>query len=221
MYNELIQKDTDALQREKSNSIKKYNILKILGNIGATFAGAYLHYKEVPKKPIVERSIAEGVKLRRKRTAEIEEEEKNINNELPKEYFSNYQSPSDMFKKLREAKGEWNEERVFLIREMLNKMKKTIKNVPENRKFMIKKNEKIINIVEHILYFNQLDQSGKGLSILTPNQMLSRLPFTLAQLKAGNNSEKLKKNEIRHLLYSFYRSKKLTKQLYKSLMDIN
>ena len=193
MYNELIQKDTDALQREKSNSIKKYNILKILGNIGATFAGAYLHYKEVPKKPIVERSIAEGVKLRRKRTAEIEEEEKNINNELPKEYFSNYQSPSDMFKKLREAKGEWNEERVFLIREMLNKMKKTIKNVPENRKFMIKKNEKIINIVEHILYFNQLDQSGKGLNILTPNQMLIRLPFTLAQLKAGNNSEKLKK----------------------------
>ena len=189
----MIQKDTDALQREKSNSIKKYNILKILGNIGATFAGAYLHYKEVPKKPIVERSIAEGVKLRRKRTAEIEEEEKNINNELPKEYFSNYQSPSDMFKKLREAKGEWNEERVFLIREMLNKMKKTIKNVPENRKFMIKKNEKIINIVEHILYFNQLDQSGKGLNILTPNQMLIRLPFTLAQLKAGNNSEKLKK----------------------------
>ena len=36
---------------------------------------------------------------------------------------------------------------------------------------------------------------GQGLKILTPNQMLSRLPITLAQLKAGNNSEKLK-NEI-------------------------
>ena len=59
----------------------------------------------------------------------------------------------------------------------------------------------------------------KGLKILTPNQMLSRLPITLAQLKAGNNSEKLK-NEIRQLLYSLYRSKKLTKQLYKSLIDI-
>ena len=58
-----------------------------------------------------------------------------------------------------------------------------------------------------------------GLKILTPNQMLSRLPITLAQLKAGNNSEKLK-NEIRQLLYSLYRSKKLTKQLYKSLIDI-
>ena len=73
--------------------------------------------------------------------------------------------------------------------------------------------------------FNYLGQiyngptEGKGLKLLTPNQMLSRLPITLAQLKAGNNSEKLK-NEIRQLLYSLYRSKKLTKQLYKSLIDI-
>ena len=49
--------------------------------------------------------------------------------------------------------------------------------------------------------------------------MLSRLPISLAQLKTGNNSEQLK-NEIRKLLYSLYRSKKLTKQLYKSLVDI-
>ena len=63
------------------------------------------------------------------------------------------------------------------------------------------------------------NQPGQGLKILTPDQMLSRLPITLAQLKAGNNSEKLK-NEIRQLLYSLYRSKKLTKQLYKSLIDI-
>ena len=63
------------------------------------------------------------------------------------------------------------------------------------------------------------NQQGQGLKILTPNQMLSRLPISLAQLKAGNNSQKLK-NEIRQLLYSLYRSKKLTKQLYKSLVDI-
>ena len=85
---------------------------------------------------------------------------------------------------------------------------------------MIEGNEKIINIVEHILYFNQLEQQkGEGLKILTPNQMLSRLPFTLAQLNTGNNSEKLK-NEIRQILYSLYRSNKLTQQLYKSLIDI-
>ena len=98
-------------------------------------------------------------------------------------------------------------------------MKKEIKNVPKNNTFMIEEDKKIINIVENILHFNQLEQQGSGLKILTPNQMLSRLPITLAQLKAVNNSEKLK-NEIRQLLYSLYRSKKLTKQLYKSLVDI-
>ena len=56
-----------------------------------------------------------------------------------------------------------------------------------------KKPDTILKTVEEILNFNQLEQQkGEGLKILTPNQMLSRLPITLAQLKAGNNSEKLK-----------------------------
>ena len=63
------------------------------------------------------------------------------------------------------------------------------------------------------------NQQRKSFKNLTPNQMLSRLPTSLAQLNAGNNSEKLK-NEIRQLLYSLYRSKKLIKNLYKSLIDI-
>ena len=62
------------------------------------------------------------------------------------------------------------------------------------------------------------NQQGQGLTILTPNQMLSRLPIFLAQLKAENNSEKIQK-EIRQLLYSLYRSKKLTKQLYNNLIS--
>ena len=57
-------------------------------------------------------------------------------------------------------------------------------------------------------------QKGQGLKILTPSQMLSRLPISLAQLKAGNNTE------IRELLYSLYQSKKLIKNIYKSLIDI-
>ena len=86
------------------------------------------------------------------------------------------------------------------------------------------KNEKpndILGIINEILDFNKeiKKQQGSGLKIVTPNQMLSRLPISLAQLNAGNNSEKLK-NEIRQILYSLYRSKKLTKQLYKSLVDI-
>ena len=81
------------------------------------------------------------------------------------------------------------------------------------------KNEKpneILVIVNDIINFNkeiQKQQEGLGLKILTPNQMLSRLPISLAQLKAGDN-------EIRQILYSLYRSKELTKQLYKSLIDI-
>ena len=86
--------------------------------------------------------------------------------------------------------------------------------MPENKKSQIEENEKIINIVKNILYFNH------GLKILTLNQMLSRLPISLAQLKTGNNSEKLMKNEIRQLLYSLYRSRTQINQLYKSLVDI-
>ena len=60
-------------------------------------------------------------------------------------------------------------------------MKKAIEIVPENKRFQIEENEKIINIVDRILYFNQLEQKGQGLKILTSNQMLSRLSITLAQ----------------------------------------
>ena len=63
-----------------------------------------------------------------------------------------------------------------------------------------------LNLVKMILEFSNQNQEGKGLKILTPDQMISRLPFTLAQLKAGNNLENLK-NEIRQLLYSLYPSK--------------
>ena len=80
------------------------------------------------------------------------------------------------------------------------------------------KPDKILKIVKKFFKLNKQKQEGQGLKILTPNQMFSRLPTTLAQLKAANNSEKLA-NEIRQLFYSLYRSKKLTKKLYKSLVD--
>ena len=61
-------------------------------------------------------------------------------------------------------------------------------------------------------------QRGQGLKILTPQQMLSRVTISLVELKAGNNSQKLK-NEIRQLLYSLYRSKKVSKTIYKHLIN--
>ena len=61
------------------------------------------------------------------------------------------------------------------------------------------------------------DQGDQGLKILTPNQMLKRLPIALAQVKAGNNSESLL-NEIRQIVYSLYRSKEITKKVYNSII---
>ena len=107
-----------------------------------------------------------------------------------------------------------------LIKVRWSNLKHEIENMSGD-KTETEKPDRILEIVEETLIFNRenREQQGLGLKILTPNQMLSRLPITLAQLKAGNNSEKLK-NEIRQLLYSLYISKKLTKQLCKSLIDI-
>ena len=61
-----------------------------------------------------------------------------------------------MYKKLCETKGKENEDQVYSIKKILDKIKNKIKNFPENKISMIEGNEKIVNIVERILYFNQL-----------------------------------------------------------------
>ena len=86
-----------------------------------TFARASKVDKGKPESKL-EESIGKRVKLRRERIAEIEGEEKNLNNKLFKEYFTNYQSPSDMYKRLHETEGTTNEDRVYLIKELLNRM---------------------------------------------------------------------------------------------------
>ena len=63
----------------------------------------------------------------------------------------------------------------------------------------------------------QNETKGKGLKILTPKQMIQRLPIALAQVKAGNNSENLL-NEIRQIIYSLYQSKEITKKVYNNLI---
>ena len=125
-----------------------------------------------------------------------------------------------MYKTLNKSRTlEEKKARVNEIEHRLTGLTEMLKSNPTSDAKKIRNRNNILEIVERILYFNQLKQSGQGLKILTPSQMLSRLPISLAQLKAGNNSEKLK-NEIRQLLYSLYRSKKLTKNVYKSLVDI-
>ena len=186
MYNELIQKDIDTLEREESN---RYNILNILNNVGSIFTGLYLHYKNVPKETMFETIIADRIKLRRERLDEIKRKEQKISNKLFKIFFTNYQSPSNKYQKLSKADGAVNKVWVDSIKKVLSKLQRIVDYVPKDNAFKIQENEKILNTVERILQFNNKIQLGQGLKILTPNQMLSRLPIFLAQLNAGNNSE--------------------------------
>ena len=105
---------------------------------------------------------------------------------------------------------------IDIVNSELEDLKKKIKKMTKEER-ETEKIDKIVEIVEKILKFNKQKQEGQGIKILTPSQMLSRLPISLAQLGAGNNSEKLK-NEIRQLLYSLCRSKNVTKQVYNNLI---
>ena len=118
--------------------------------------------------------------------------------------YLNFVVPSALAKRLYEIKNKnKNKKLVIVIKSGLSDLKSKTKEIFEDEK-KIEKPDEILKNFEEILEFNKQNQSGKGLKI--PNQILNRLPITLAQLKAGNNSEKLK-NEIRQLLYSLYRSK--------------
>ena len=182
----MIQKDNDALEIEKSNSIKKNDILKILENIGAIFTGTYVHYRALTKKTIVKRTIGESVKLRKQRLNIINKKKENINNELFNHYFGCL-NPIIMLKRLRDASDERNKHLMESSNKKLTKMENIIKNVPKDKVSRVEENEKIVDIVERILELNSSKQLGLGLKILTPNQMLRRLPIILAQLKARNN----------------------------------
>ena len=164
-----------------------------------------------------EKIIAERAKLRRQRLDEVKKREENINNKMFN-YDFKYSSPSNIVSRLSNAKGELNKKQVYFINKQLTKIKNIVKNVPKDNKLKTKENEKISDVAERILELNNENQLGEGLKILTLDQMLSRLPITLAQLKAGNNSEKLI-NNIRQLLYSLYCSQKLTKKIYNQLIS--
>ena len=82
----------------------------------------------------------------------------------------------------------------------------------------IERPDELVNIIDNILDFNNQNKEGQELKILPPNQMLSRLPISLAQFQTGSNSEKIK-NETRQVLYSLYHSKKLAKTIYNNLIN--
>ena len=63
----------------------------------------------------------------------------------------------------------------------------------------------------------KLNLNNSKLKVLTPKQMLQRLPIALAQVKAGNNSECFL-NEVRQIVYSLYQSKQITKKVYNNII---
>ena len=101
-----------------------------------------MHYEKLPKETEFERSIAETefersiadrVNLRKQKMDIINKNKEKINNELFKEYF-NYSNPRTMIRILKGVGDEKNKNMVESINKKLNKMKKIIKNVPENKK---------------------------------------------------------------------------------------
>ena len=83
--------------------------------------------------------------------------------------------------------------------------------------------EKILYAFESKVFLTKFKSAGilnldhSRLKVLTPKQMLQRLPITLAQAKAGNNSESIL-NEIRQIVFSLYQSKQINKKVYNNII---
>ena len=92
-----------------------------------------------------------------------------------------------MLKSLYKVNTNQNNEFVNVINSGLKDLKEEIKEMPEEER-ETEKPDNIVKLVEEILSFNKQKQQGEGVKILTPSQMLSRLPISLAQLQAGNNN---------------------------------
>ena len=97
--------------------------------------------------------------------------------------------------------------------------KKLKKEVLDSALALLQGREMVFTAFKSVIFpRSEESQEGDGLKILTPNQMLKRLPIALAQIKAGNNSESLL-NEIRQILYSLYRSKEITTKVYNNIIN--
>ena len=141
--------------------------------------------------------------------------------------FSELEDPITFLNEIKKSKMSLEEAKIEQknVLEYLNVIRKGNKNA-EQRKTLANINmlynarSDAIKFIEDygsmILEAKKLageDRKGVGIKILTPNQILKRLPIALAQVKAGNNSESLL-NEIRQIVYSLYRSKEITKKVY-------
>ena len=146
--------------------------------------------------------------------------------------FYGYMDSKELFNSIKSSQIKFREA-MNKQNEFLNKLSniKIGRKTPEQQE-VINNLEKFYNSREEVINFfrdyvemlsnanyhaKQNKTKGTGLKILTPKQMLQRLPIALAQVKAGNNSESLL-NEIRQIVYSLYQSKQITKKVYNNLV---
>ena len=151
--------------------------------------------------------------------------------------FTGYNGPFTLFKKIRDGDIllEMAEEDQKKFKRKFSQIKlgnsdhksgkqlytiKDVKNLYDSRQQIIDLFNSYSKISSEALYKSKQNKTeGKGLKILTPKQMLQRLPIALAQVKAGNNSENLL-NEIRQIVYSLYQSKEINKKSIQQLNEI-
>ena len=138
--------------------------------------------------------------------------------------YNDAKSLLDMIKKkdISLSRGEENQaelESNLIDIKISGKKKMVIKNVEEfrdSRQAVINFYKDYSSLVVNAAY-DAKQQKGTGLKILTPKQMLQRLPIAYAQIEAGNNSKSLL-NEIRQIVYSLYQSKEITKKVYNNII---
>ena len=141
--------------------------------------------------------------------------------------FYEYKDSKERFNKIKnsqikfsEVKNKQNEFLSKLNNIKIGKKNYRTKETINNLEKFYKSREEVINFFRDYIEIlsdanydaKQNETKGKGLKILTPKQMLQRLPIALAQVKAGNNSESLL-NKIRQIVYSLYQSKQITKKV--------
>ena len=96
--------------------------------------------------------------------------------------------------------------------------KKVKEDVLNSARALLKGREMVFKAFESGIFLRLEElKKGTGFKVLTPKQMLQRLPIALAQIKASNNSESLL-NEIRQIVSSLYQSKEITKKVYNNII---
>ena len=224
------EKQTETIEDQGK---KQVDALENLKPIEGSKASKYdddgsLEQKQEPYKKFFDEKLDEIQELSR------EIDYKNLNYNLTMKAsgsinFTGYNGPFTLFKKIRDEdiSLEMAEEDKKKFKREFGQIKsgnpdhksdkqlyaiKNVKNLYDTRQKIIDLFNSYSKIRSEVLYKSKQNETkGKGLKILTPKQMIQRLPIALAQVKAGNNSENLL-NEIRQIIYSMYQSKEITKK---------